>query len=90
MVNKYNISIKLQAKILQNDLWVRKKKITIKQRRKSKRRWSLFVRRQGFPGKDKGLFVRWQGFPGIWNCFFNEKMVDSVYNSWTTAAFGPW
>jgi hypothetical protein len=26
MVNKYNISIKLQAKILQNDMWVRKKK----------------------------------------------------------------
>jgi hypothetical protein len=26
MVNKYNITIKLKAKILQNDMWVRKKK----------------------------------------------------------------
>jgi hypothetical protein len=29
MVNIYNISIKLQAKILQNDRWVRKKKLQL-------------------------------------------------------------
>jgi hypothetical protein len=29
MVNRYNISIKLQAKILQNDLWARMKKLQL-------------------------------------------------------------
>jgi hypothetical protein len=29
MMNRYNISIKLQAKILQNDLWAREKKLQL-------------------------------------------------------------